>query len=247
MPRLHKQTPEEKERYRTGQRNAKGQLICGAKKRNGQLCTSVILFDNGRCKMHGGPSPKGPASPNFVTGRMSRYLPKGLRERYEAFIADPDIVALTSEIALTDARLSQLVQMVDVGESGARWASLKAAYAELQAARSVKDDVLRAQRLADSVNRIGALIEQGAKEVEVWSEIGATIEQRRKLAESEQRRLVAMQQTLTAEQALMFMTAVLDVIRMNVSDRDVLQRISVELIRLTSSKTSRVIESAPSG
>lgn len=62
---------------------------------------------NGRCRMHGGTQPIGPASPNYKHGRYSKILPEALRAGYEAALADPKLLHLDEEIALIDARIGQ--------------------------------------------------------------------------------------------------------------------------------------------
>jgi hypothetical protein len=52
---------------------------------------------------------------------------------------------------------------------------------------------------------------------------------RRKLVESEEKRLIAMQQAITSERALLMIARVIDVIRQNVSDRAILSAITNDL------------------
>ena len=49
---------------------------CGAqlRKRPGQYCRKPGM-ENGRCKLHGGATPRGIASANFKDGRYSKHLP----------------------------------------------------------------------------------------------------------------------------------------------------------------------------
>lgn len=87
--------------------------ICGAKNRRGGKCT-LPPMPNGRCRFHGGMSLVGPAHPGYKHGRRSILLKdiKGLGEHYERALADPDLLNLTDEIALTDARIGQLLEKV---------------------------------------------------------------------------------------------------------------------------------------
>src|SRR4051812_1922543 len=106
------------------------------------------------CMMHGGKSPVGIASASFTTGRYSKAIPPRLLDRYHAAEADPARLALDSEIALTDARLADLLGRVDTGESGALWRDLAAAYRDLEAARADK------QKFAAALTAIGTLVRQ---------------------------------------------------------------------------------------
>lgn len=58
------------------------------------------------------------------------------------------------------------------------------------------------------------------------------IEQRRRLVETERKRLVDLQQMMTAEQAMLFLSAVVDIVRRHVSDRNVLAAITADVDRL---------------
>ena len=57
---------------------------------------------NGRCRLHGGKSPAGLASPHYKDGRYSKALPARLAARYATAEADPRLLELRDEVALTD-------------------------------------------------------------------------------------------------------------------------------------------------
>ena len=67
---------------------------------------------------------------------------------------------------------------------------------------------------------------------EAWYEIHSILDQRRKLVESEQKRLVSMQQMITSEQAMMLITAMIDTVKRNVPDRNAIAAISADITRL---------------
>ncbi len=47
--------------------------ICGARTRSGQLCRNAPMANgSGRCRMHGGKSLRGPASPRWRHGRYAK-------------------------------------------------------------------------------------------------------------------------------------------------------------------------------
>jgi hypothetical protein len=100
---------------------------CGAKTRAGRPCPTPGMW-NGRCRMHGGRSLAGSASGAFKTGRYSKYMPKRLLERYEEAMGDPNLLALTDEIALVDARAQELLEQLNVGATPERWGDLLALF-----------------------------------------------------------------------------------------------------------------------
>src|SRR4051812_32142589 len=103
---------------------------CGARMRGGTPC-HLAPMPNGRCRMHGGATPRGPALPQFKHGRYSRSLPTRLAAQYEAAQSDPVLMELRDEIALNDARLADLLGRVDTGESGSLWGAAAKAHAAL--------------------------------------------------------------------------------------------------------------------
>jgi len=58
-----------------------GSATCDAKTRAGGLCQNAPMA-NGRCRMHGGKSLRGIASPRFKHGRYSKDLVARLAGRY---------------------------------------------------------------------------------------------------------------------------------------------------------------------
>lgn len=204
---------------------------CTAKsKRTGERCRRQAVPGMTVCASHGGKSLAGPASPRFKTGRYSKYLPERLRERYEAAAEDPELLALREDIALIDSRLADLLKRVDSGEAGSIWKLLQSAWRAYVKAQKGDDPVEAAAAFAD----VDDLIQKGLMDHAAWSEIAGLLEQRRRLVESERKRLVDMQQMLTAEQAMVFVTAVTDAVRRHVTDRKTLTAIARELVQLTS-------------
>jgi hypothetical protein len=70
---------------------------------------------NGRCKNHGGKSPAGIASPSFKQGKYSQVLPRRMREAYERAAADPNLLTLTHELGVVEARILDLLGRVNTG------------------------------------------------------------------------------------------------------------------------------------
>ncbi len=175
--------------------------------------------------MHGGKHPRGIASPHFKTWRYSKHLPSRLAAQYIAAESDPRLLELRDEVALTDARLADLLGRVDTGESGALWAQLKQARADLLLAQRASDKA----KQVEALNLIMDTISQGHADYRAWAEIGGVIEQRRKLVESERKRLIDMQQTLTVERAMLLIGAISGVIKAHVHDRTTLAAIGRDI------------------
>lgn len=211
---------------------------CGAKTRIGGRCKKPPM-ENGRCRLHGGATPSGLASPQYKHGRWSKAMPARLLERYQMSADDPDLLALRHEIALLDARLEDLLKRVDTGESGAIWKLLRDTFTELQTAKTKGDLTLEAIQFAT----LSELITRGTNDSMAWVDVLSIVEQRRKLVESEQKRLVAGKMMLQADEALAFVGALTEAIKKHVTDRNTLSAIGNEFARLIGRADRRPVES----
>ena len=208
--------------------------ICGAKCRDGHACTQPQM-PNGRCRMHRGGAVKGIAHPDFKDGRYSKVLPIRLLSRYHEAAKDPDLLVARHEIALCDSRLADLISRVDSGESGELWKNAAKAMDDLRLSRASKDSGL----MADALNSLEQIITAGAADYAAWNEIGKLLDRRQRFVESERKRLVEMQQTMTADQANALVAALISAVRKNVTDRDILTRIQADIIAICDWKSDR--------
>lgn len=163
-----------------------------------ERCRQAVVPGKKVCHYHGGKTPGGIASPHYKTGRYSKYLPSRMRARYEEAKADPDLLELRSEIALTDARISELVGRVDSGESGALWGQLSELTDKADTAR-IRGDTAG---LAAVLNILFDAIRGGVQDWATWAEVFGLLEVRRRLVESERKRLVEMHQMVQVERAM---------------------------------------------
>lgn len=208
-------------------------MVCGAKKKDGTPCQRRPM-PNGKCYLHGGKSPAGLASGTFRTGRYSKALPARLLARYEQAQTDPDLLALREEVVLLDARLADVLSRVDTGESGALWKQARQAMHAFLRARVAG----KKKEMHEALTALEDVITRGAADYAAWDEIASVIEQRRKLVESERKRLIEMQQTITAEKAMTLVQALLESVRQNVTDRQQLAAIQSDFVRLMTFDTT---------
>lgn len=177
------------------------------------------------CYHHGGKSKVGAEVSTFKHGRYSKSLPERLAARYEEAASDPELLSLRDDVALLDARLSELLARTKTGESAVAWALVGKALKNLQRAEAGgKPDRKREARFA-----LEDAIQRGGADIEVWTEIGAHLERRRKLTESERKRLIDMEQMVRADQAMSFVAAVVASVRANVEDPRILAAISADI------------------
>jgi hypothetical protein len=202
---------------------------CHAKsKRSQKQCRRKAMRGMDVCYMHGGKTPRGPALPQFKSGRYSRFVPSRLLARYRDAEHDPELTSLRDELALVDARLADLLGRVDTGESSARWWALMKAHRAFKRAKASGDVPRMQEALAD----IEMHLDAGGQDYDAWHDVCELIEKRRKLCDSETRRLVTLQQMISAEQALLLVGVIVDIIGRHITDRQVLAQITTDLQRL---------------
>jgi hypothetical protein len=101
---------------------------CTAKsKQSGVRCRKPPTPGHGVCHMHGSKTPRGFGLPQTKTGKYSKVLPLRLSARYNEALTNQDLLSLREDIAVTEARLTDLLSRVDSGESGQTWEALQRA------------------------------------------------------------------------------------------------------------------------
>lgn len=201
--------------------------------RTGAQCEALATMRSGdaqKCRAHGGNAIlMGLDNPNGKHMRYSQVLPERMAARFVKSTTDPDVLSLQAEIGLVDARIEDLLTRVDSGESGATWVRALNQYTELSA--SIKEG-----NAGDMIGWLGSLketIEAGLSDYHNWAEIAGTIETRRKLVESERKRLIDIQGMITIVEAMALMRVLTDSIQRNVSDPAALKLIQQDIIRFT--------------
>lgn len=190
------------------------------------------------CKFHGGRVGVGPDNPNFKHGRYSRYLPARMLDKYHESLADPDILNLRDQIAVTDARLAELYTGLDRGESGHWWRRLTQTHRLLQ--RAQRNDDPASQRRY--FNEMEHLIKEGSDLSRTWDDIVELQDHRRRMVNTERKRLEAIQGSIPASRAVAFAMAVVAVIRKHVTDKLVLQAVQRDIAALLSRRESDMAE-----
>jgi hypothetical protein len=214
--------------------------ICGAKTRSGEPCRRAGMR-NGRCRLHGGLTPRGSVHPRYVHGRYSRDLPERLAERFADALADKATLVQRAELAVVDVRISDLLGQVDDGGGRLAWKSVTSTFAAIRAARAAND----APGLAAALAAHEEAIAFGSRDSAIWAEIRETIDDRRKLVDSETRRLMAAATTLTAAEAAALMHALREAVRVALDQHDVPDRgrvlasVGMEFARLTGKDPDR--------
>ncbi len=211
---------------------------CTAKsKRTGERCRAQAVTGRNVCYHHGGKSPVGMAQPAFRTGRYSKYLPTRVLDHYQQALQDDELLATRESVALAEARIIDLLNGLEAGAGTALWEQAKEAFAAL-------DGAIRAgngPKVVENVRLLERIITAGETQSETWEEIGAWMERARKLRETEQRRLVAMQQVITSEQAMVLVAALTLAVKNHVDDPGTLRAITDDFTRTLSAAGTGIL------
>ena len=216
---------------------------CGAKKRDGTSCQRWAM-SNGRCRLHGGKSLRGVDAPSFKTGKYSKYMPPEFARRVWKLSQDPDIIVLREDIALLEARLSQLLERIEGTnlkqaweEAGQHYQNFSTATWRLSALREAgASKALMDQwevRRAESYRLLGEVLEKGVGDAKLWKQISNLLERKRRLVESERRRLVDLKQMMTAEQILTMFASLAQAVKKHVRESGTLEAIRDDFARAT--------------
>jgi hypothetical protein len=195
---------------------------CGAKLRNGKKCPSWPMQGRTRCRMHGGATPVGIASPNWKTGRYSKYLPQGLGElAYEAS-HDPELHNLRDLIAVYTARIQHLLGLVGTGASPERFKAIREAVHTLHEARTKAQVQLQMGTLL-------RLVDDLEHDWMVWKDIDVAAGNMKKLMESERKRQIEMHALIPTARATDFAREIVLAVRDEVTDSAARARIHAKV------------------
>jgi hypothetical protein len=194
-------------------------------KQTGQQCKRLAMKGKEVCDRHGGKSLTGIASPALRTGRHSKYLPQRMMEAYQTARQDGELLDLSEEIALMDARLSDLMSRVDSGESGHLWTKARQAFKDFEAARIAKDS----GAMGEALTALQQALNRGVSDYAVWEQIQGLMEQRRKLVETERKRRIDMHTMMRDDEAMLLVHYLLTSVTTHVKDRATLAAIQNDL------------------
>lgn len=190
----------------------KKQCIAKAKKTQEQ-CKLNALPQTTVCKYHGGLTPRGRDSIHWKHGKYSKHLPSKVIPRYEAALGDPELMSLRHDIAVTEARLTELMEKIDSGEAGEVWDNLRKAGGKFDKAYKSGDS----DALLKAVEIIRGLVSTGCDEYTAYREIQSAQEHRRRMTETENKMLISKQQMISTEQFMQVVQVILEVIQRHVN------------------------------
>lgn len=215
-------------------------MQCTARsKQSGERCKKDAVGGFTVCHIHGGKTPVGIASPNFKTGAHSKHLPQNMFKTYQDMINNPDLLSVRSDVALIDAMIAAKLPLLESGESAQHWEQVTKFIRQARIAYKTENY----GTLEDALNELEAISDKRRLFYATEQEVGNQLELRRKLVDTENKILYNKERALTAEQAMLMISALLDSVRRNVDDADVRGAIQADFIRVASLTNQQRISS----
>jgi hypothetical protein len=211
---------------------------CTAKSKNSKKrCKNAAVAGSDKCRMHGGSTPRGIASPQFKDGRRSKYsyLPKQITERIDELTAD-SIKNLEENISIQRGMESRLMERFTAGSTLEKWEDLQQTVNLYETACEDSDDTdepVDPQVWLDRIiGQIAAGLQDARAEGSLRRELQVVHESQRKLTETLTRSIKERSETVTEDQLKNIFTRLLHVIRNNISDRQTLSRIQKGVLEI---------------
>lgn len=169
---------------------------------------------NGRCRIHGGKTPRGKALPQTTYGRYSKHMPTRLAALYAETEQDDALLSVRQDIQLMDAFIAANFESLDSGESRKHWDDILKWIGKARVAYKSENYAT----LEQALDEMEAITDRRRLHFAAEQEIRDKVEQRRKLVETEQKITLQGERAISAEQLMMLMTGVLQVINHVVTD-----------------------------
>lgn len=207
-------------------------------KRSGKQCRgpAILGSPNQKCRMHGGGSGHaiGPRNANFKTGRHSKYLPPRLADLYEEALDNPDLIAMGDHIALLEARIQDILSALGEGEPMPRWDDVRETWEVIETALLQGDEEAR----IGAMERMHEILDNGMKWDRTWSDTLGTMEQLRKMVDTEVKRKKDLNQMIPIERVTILVGAVGDAVKRNVTNPDEIEKVYREIAQLYGGSTT---------
>lgn len=155
-------------------------------------------------------------------------LPTRIRPAYLEALSDTELFNMRPDLAVIEARIADVLTRVDFGEAGKIWQQAQTTFISFQDA--VARDDTNTMRI--HLQTLGKLLARGAADYAAWGEIIGLIEQRRRVVETEMKRLEKMRQYLTTEEVHRLVDQIAELAKRTIQDPKVLNVFTIELAKL---------------
>lgn len=211
-------------------------------KSTGLRCNNPAVNGSTKCRLHGGKSLKGQASPTYKHGKFSDYLPERLVRIYEDVQVDDEHHILNRNIRLRETFIREKLAMIDdIPDSAETWSSLRGAVDELNKAYRNTDD----GKVYGAIAKIERIIDERELYYQAVNEIQDALNEQRKDKQVISSIEFRGENAIPAKELMVFMGAMLSVINSIVSNQSEINRIHAEIDNLFSGTPQRMAIEPP--
>lgn len=170
----------------------------------------------------------GPANGSWKHGKYSTYMPDFYKEKMAALAAlGSDPSGHVEEIHLVEARILELCENLNTGESQEAWKELGEHFEELMLAVHADAE----EHIESHASQIRAILQGSKGRDRLWTQINRQIEFRRRLSESQLKKEVSLNALFTIKEVVMILSAISAAVQDNVQDQKALQAIQAAFER----------------
>jgi hypothetical protein len=196
-----------------------------------EFCSSLPLQGQSRCKHHGGAHAIGTVLKTHDGKGLSKILTTKMLDSYRAHYDDPDILNMTTDIALLNSRRDALVQKwQDQNVSEKQWEKLKTAYENL----TYHIELGHTNKINEMLYQLGNIIADGFSDIMLWQEITKIEDQITKIKEREIKRRKTAETVITEREFRQMFGFILSIIDNRIKDDNLKNQIMVDLQKLNS-------------
>ena len=206
--------------------------FCNARKKSGGYCSKVAGYGTdhlgyGRCKFHGGSSLSGPNHPNWVHGKYAESLPHNILKHYDKLLQDGKLTELTEDLALVTAMIKESFEDLAQNHQATNeyFKTMGKVILDIRMLMEEMGPDLIPANLYVALETFVEVFDAARSAHIKMMEILTMIEQKRKLSESEQKRMMNFHTLFSAEDVMKLMARVLAIIKEEVKDIELQERI----------------------
>lgn len=198
---------------------------CRLIKTDGTRCKNPVREGWTVCRYHGAGYSDNPGGGAITlkNGRYSQYLPNNMLSRFQAFMLDPDSLTLYGELSLVTTRISQLSERLQSCDNPQAWLKVNGALGKLKKLAGSAADV------DEAITLLQEAVAAPAAETKIWHEIDKLIDTRRRLSETEQKRIILNKKYLTLQEANAMLAFIFDAVMSYVTDETARAQIASKL------------------
>lgn len=178
-----------------------GYEVCGSKSRKQYPCPQPRVPGRSRCRNHGGLTLRGPDHPNWQHGQASIFrelLPARMADVFDAAVNDPERLSLATDLALAVVAQQQaLTPLRDGVDPAAAVRQAREHLSTLRLAVAEQDW----DKVGATTDSLAATLDAGADTAAALDRVLEVAERKRKLADTERKRMESLQAYISAEEA----------------------------------------------